>query len=452
MEGFITFINNEHVFGSLYSQSSGNLPVLKCKKILLAEDIDGLDIHPYNTWAFRKNPGDLAQVELLATKFGKPLPGARVRLDPCNCENIFSGGPEVGQPALDVPSYLTTDKNGRATLDIEAKDPKNNRSLIDGQLYPFIYSLDGQNKNCSHMCKNNALMLLNSLVVVLVFDEYKLKGVEPTWLDDVYPIFKQYANLYPVMSKNFVDLGNYYDVINHKKAIKMSLELPISHPNHMPVTRDLSKSKRQVIVEWLSKEKPPIGDPKRFYSVEHLRSDLQTALELEHATIPTYLTALASIKYSYNLEIQRVMKAIIIQEMMHMALVGNILNAIGGEPSLYSKEFIPIYPSRLPGGVQPDLIVPIEKLSLGLIRNIFMKIEQPELEQQRISRFQQIFSFAHHHKRLMEGKGHCQRGEESEGCQIHEFTVRQNMLITDPQADGDRSSDCSFSKELFLKG
>lgn len=146
MEGFITFINNEHVFGSLYSQASGNLPVLKCKKILLAEDIDGLDIHPYNTWTFRKNPGDLAQVKLLATKFGKPLPGARVRLDPCNCENIFSGGPEVGQPALDVPSYLTTDKNGRATLDIEAKDPKNNRSFIDGQLYPFIYSLDGQNK------------------------------------------------------------------------------------------------------------------------------------------------------------------------------------------------------------------------------------------------------------------------------------------------------------------
>ena len=132
MEGFITFINNEHVFGSLYSQASGNLPVLKCKKILLAEDIDGLDIHPYNTWTFRKNPGDLAQVKLLATKFGKPLPGARVRLDPCNCENIFSGGPEVGQPALDVPSYLTTDKNGRATLDIEAKDPKiTGASLMD---------------------------------------------------------------------------------------------------------------------------------------------------------------------------------------------------------------------------------------------------------------------------------------------------------------------------------
>ena len=179
---------------------------------------------------------------------------------------------------------------------------------------------------------------------------------------------------------------------------------------------------------------------------------------------------------------------------MHMALVANILNAVGVEPSLYSKEFISNYPSRqlpnpmliefcfcvkkrigcscylqvysgwsclrngfiwscspLCGGVQPDLIFLIEKLSLGLIRNIFMKIEQTEREKQRISRFQQIFSFAHHHKRLMEGKGHCQRGEESAGCKKHESTVRKNMLITDPHADGDRSLNCSFFKERFLK-
>ena len=438
----------QHIFGSLYSQASGDLPVLKCKQILLAEDTDGLDIHPYDKWTLRTNPRETALVKLLATKFGKPYPNASVILDPCNCKNIFSDGPEVGKPPLDNPPPLVTDKDGLAKLQIKAKDPENSRGFIDGQLYPYIYSLDGRHKNCVNMCKNNFLMLLNSLVVVLVFDEYELKGVEPTWLDDVYPIFKQYANLYPVMTKNFVDLGNYYDVINHKKAIKMSLELPISHPNHMPVTRDLSKSKRQVIVEWLSKEKPPIGDPKRFYSVEHLRSDLQTALELEHATIPTYLTALASIKYSYNLEIQRVMKTIIIQEMMHMALVANILNAIGGEPSLYSKEFIPIYPSRLPGGVQPDLIVPIKKLSLGLIRNIFMKIEQPELEKKRIARFQEIFSFVRHYKRPMEvDEGHCQRDDERKGCS-------ENMWIrdTDPQADGDRSSYFSISEEQLLKG
>lgn len=54
----------------------------------------------------------------------------------------------------------------------------------------------------------------------------------------------------------------------------------------------------------------------------------------------------------------------------------------GGNPSYYFKDFIPNYPSRLPGGVHPDLIVPIEMISLALIRNIFMKIEQPEFELQ----------------------------------------------------------------------
>ena len=424
--------------------------MLSCKKILLAEAQDGVDIHPYHKWTFRKNPDELVHVELLATKFGKPLPGARVKINPCNCDNIFSDGPKVGQPSLPDPPDLNTDDNGIATLDIQAKDPKNNRSFIDGQLYPFIYAVGNQSKNCSNMCENDPLMLLNSLFVILVWDQYRLKGVEPTWLDDVYPIFKQYANLYPVMTENFVDLGNYYDVVNHRKAIKMSLELPMSHPNHMPVTRDLSRSKRKVIVEWLSKEKPVIGDPKSFYSVAHLREDLQTALELEHATIPTYLSAFASIKYSYNPEIQAVMKTILIQEMMHMALVANILNAVGGEPSLYSKNFIPHYPSRLPGGVQPDLVVPIEKLSLGLIRNIFMKIEQPELELKRISNFRHAFSFIHQNKE-MGGHGHCEKDEKGAGCK---FPNMHESLVTDPLIDDYRSSACfsSFSREQFLNG
>ena len=85
-------------------------------------------------------------------------------------------------------------------------------------------------------------------------------------MDDVYPIFKQYANLYPVMTENFVDLGNYYEVKEHLKAIEMTLRLPMSHPNHMPVTRDLSASKRKVILEWLSNEKLPIGKKQDYYS------------------------------------------------------------------------------------------------------------------------------------------------------------------------------------------
>lgn len=428
---------NQHPL--VVAQVTGTWPVLKCEEIVMAEARDGIDIHPYTEWTFRKNPNERAHVQLIATKFGKPLPEVDVKLDPCNCDNIFSGGPKVGEPPLpDVPSQTKTDENGIATFDIEVKDPKNNRSFIDGQLYPFIYSVANQSTNCDNMCTNDTLKLLNSLIVILAWDSYSIKGAEPTWLDDVYPIFKQYANLYPVMTDNFVNLANFYDVLKHRKAIKMSLELPLSHPNHMPVTRDLSTSKRNAIVEWLSKEKPVLGQPRKFYSVEHLREDLQIALQLEHSTIPPYLTALASIKGSYNLQIQSVLKTVIIQEMMHMALVANILNAVGGKPSLYSKDFIPHYPSRLPGGVQPDLIVPIEKMSLGLIRNIFMKIEQPVLELKQVSSFKHTFSFINRQKNMV-GEGHCRKSDEGESCAEEKLRT----MGYDRQTDEDPSS-CFF--------
>ncbi|KAJ7393674.1 positive regulation of synapse structural plasticity [Desmophyllum pertusum] len=422
------------------AEVTGTMPVLNCKKVVMAEARDGIDIHPYNKWTFRKNPGERANAQLIATKFGKPLAGARVNLGPCNCLSIsFGGGPPIGQPPLPVPSHAITNEHGIATFDIEVKDPKNNRSYIDGQIYHFIYSLESQDINCENLCEKDALKLLNSLIVIKAWDHYTPKGNEPTWLDDIYPIFKQYANLYPVMTDNFVDLGNYYEVINYKLAIKRSMELPMSHPNHMPVVRDLSSSKRKVILKWLSKEKPLIGNPQSHYSVEHLRNDLQTALQLEHSTIPPYLTALASIKSSYNLEIQKVMKAIIIQEMMHMALVANILNAVGGKPSLYSKDFIPHYPSRLPGGVQPDLVVPIEKISLGLIRNIFMKIEQPVLELEHISSFQHTFSFIHRHKNMVE-TGHCQKNEEGTcSTELNTDTEPQIRFPVDGLVDEDPS-------------
>lgn len=429
---------------------SGTFPFVKCKRILLAEPADGLDIHPYGQWIFRKNPDEQAHIQLLATKFGTPLPEANVEISPCTCDVIFSGGPKVGHPSLPSPPDLITDENGIATLDMTAKDPQNVRGFIDGQLYPFVYKFKGE-KKCHDLCtENTSFMLLNSLFVILVWDNYTSKDATPTWLDDVYPIFKQYANLYPVMTENFVDLGNYYEVVNFRKAIKASMELPVSHPNYMPVTRDLSKSKRQVIIEWLSEEKPPVGDVKDFYSVENLRRDLQTALELEHSTIPPYLTALASIKYSYNLDIQSILKAIVIQEMMHMALVANILNAVGGKPSLYSANFIPPYPSRLPGGVQPDLVVPIEKLSIAQIRNIFMKIEQPERENERVASFRRSFSFVKRRKK-MRGKGACRKSEKGADCKIGEMDEK---IYTDPMTDGDPSSECftPLSREEFLHG
>ena len=388
------------------------MPNLDCKKIVLAEAKDGRAIHPYDEWAFRKNPFEQATVKIFATKFGKPLNNATVNLEPCNvnCPRFIEEGPSVGQPPLpEVPPHAVTDANGIAEYNISTIDPKNNRIFIDGQLYFFRYSFfDQKLTDCLDMCKNDPYKLLNSLVVIRVFDDYTIDG-EPTWLDHVYPIFQQYANLYPVMTENFVDLGNYHEVINYRHRIQVCLELPESHPNYMPVTRDLSKSKRDVILKWLKQENPLVGNPKNLYTVEQLREDLQIALQLEHSTIPPYLTAWASIKKSYNQEVKNILRDILIQEMMHMALVANIINAVGGKPSFHSEDFIPHYPSRLPGGVQPDLVVPVEKISLALIRNIFMTIEQPEYELQ--DKLVHIWEYVNRTR-----SSHCRTNDKGTGC------------------------------------
>lgn len=169
----------------------------------------------------------------------------------------------------------------------------------------------------------------------------------------------------------------HHEVMKHIFHINMTLRLPKAHPNYMPVTRDLSKDKLNMILKWL--DHPCPGEEEEDFTIEKLRHNLQTALEVEHSTIPTYLTALATIKDNYNTEVQAIFRQILIQEMLHLALAANLLNAVGGKPVLFSENFIPLYPTRLPGGLMPTLEVPIEKCSIALIADIFMAIEQPSI-------------------------------------------------------------------------
>lgn len=121
---------------------------------------------------------------------------------------------------------------------------------------------------------------------------------------------------------------------------------------------------------------------KRLDTVEHIRRALLDAMRLELSTLPLYLTALYSIKPERNQQIAKVLRHVAMQEMLHLCLAGNILNAIGGRCEIATPKFIPHYPGPLPMniGEQPGkpLIVPIERLSLKLIRKVFMTIEEPE--------------------------------------------------------------------------
>src|ERR1700759_1622945 len=92
-------------------------------------------------------------------------------------------------------------------------------------------------------------------------------------------------------------------------------------------------------------------------TLDGLKSALQNAIELEHATIPPYLYALYSIRQDTNAEIAALIKSVVVQEMLHMAIDCNVLNAIGGHPRIDDPRFVPKYPGHLPGGVENSLIV-----------------------------------------------------------------------------------------------
>ena len=110
-------------------------------------------------------------------------------------------------------------------------------------------------------------------------------------------------------------------------------------------------------------------------SLNSLRAHLQIAIELEHSTIPPYLSALYSIKEGQNCEAARVIRSVVMEEMLHMSLAANVLNALGGEPSIDHKKFIPKYPTTLPHS-DGSFKVNLEKFSPQAVET-FLKIERP---------------------------------------------------------------------------
>jgi Ferritin-like len=114
-------------------------------------------------------------------------------------------------------------------------------------------------------------------------------------------------------------------------------------------------------------------------STDDLKAALQTAMQLEFSTIPPYLCAEWSIDFNNDPDnVMTMIHGVVIQEMYHFALAGNILSAIGGTPSIANAGFLPTYPTNtLPGGIPQKLAVDLLPLSMAQLE-VFMQIEYPE--------------------------------------------------------------------------
>lgn len=113
--------------------------------------------------------------------------------------------------------------------------------------------------------------------------------------------------------------------------------------------------------------------------LDWIKRSLNVAIALELATLPPYLCAFWSIKNPDKRGVcrtaSRLILGVVYEEMRHLGLVCNILNAVGGQPEIVSA--LPVYPTQLPGNVEPTLTVTLAGLTKEQV-GTFMDIERPE--------------------------------------------------------------------------
>ncbi|MGJ6966769.1 ferritin-like domain-containing protein [Streptosporangium sp. G11] len=113
----------------------------------------------------------------------------------------------------------------------------------------------------------------------------------------------------------------------------------------------------------------------RIDTLDSLREHLQWAIELEHATLPPYLCALYSLDPERSPEAVEVVGSVFVEEMLHLVLAANLLNAVGGRPRLDTPELLPPHPRPLPHG---DRSLELSLLPFGAeALEMFLRLERP---------------------------------------------------------------------------
>ena len=220
--------------------------------VAIRESANGLYIGA-EPFVLRIDANDSASTTFHAASYGTPLPFGQVQLSQVGEMPGLGGGqanldPPVPIPVAGIPQgalafapAVATDANGVATATIATSPPNNPRGYVDGQIYNVNFQLAGQTRQSFAPFET---------ITIHLRDEYPVPAV-PTWSEDIAPIFIQYGNLYPIMSKRLVDLNDPVSVFAHRELLELAFSSEIHDPNYMPVTRDLSKGKRDTIVKWL---------------------------------------------------------------------------------------------------------------------------------------------------------------------------------------------------------
>ena len=228
----------------LQPQSGGNWTTI------LAEHESGkfVNISPFTA---RAVGGDSVNFELRAFQWGKALAKEKLSL---------SAQPTGGAPPSLVinggSGSAVTDKKGRAIFIVKTPAKltiPGNRQQLDSLCYLFNgpwCSLNGGLFSTTFQTPDNAILP----AAAVVWAPYKDAAMpNPTWANQVQPIFDEYMRIYPGM-KQILDLTKLSVVEANLQKLLDVFSLPFEAPHRMPVTRDLSTQKIEVIKTWLKNE------------------------------------------------------------------------------------------------------------------------------------------------------------------------------------------------------
>lgn len=279
-------------FGSVDPKSLANRPLalqsttlVNGKPVtttLLEENSEGLSMRA-DQFVFRMNPGlqttptfprgETNTVDIYVRKFGRVdgTDGLKVGLSTLspseatqytlgtlgtsgtNGINANNTSTPPGKLLLSTNPVAVT--GGKATLTITGTDPGNPRGYVDGQVYFTTYTFSPAVTDYNQDP--------NDLISVQIYQQTPITGT-PTWLNGIGDILRQYGMLYPIMGR--FQLWTYEGVIANREKIQRVFSLDISQPLHMPVTRDLSTIKNNLILNWFNTGMPygpigPVGGP-----------------------------------------------------------------------------------------------------------------------------------------------------------------------------------------------
>ncbi|MFZ6873251.1 hypothetical protein ACO0LF_14450 [Undibacterium sp. Di27W] len=238
--------------------------------IWLAENINGYNLRA-DQFVFRMNPGvtsgpngATALVRLYATKFGQAAANISLQATLMSPEdsvkytsNTMGTGGTSGLKNIAIPQNalsfntapLLTNAQGIVELKILGTDPGFPRASqnVDGQIYFVRYNF--ADKTIAQSYTQHP----DDLISILLFSQQTFPAC-PTWDNCIKFILPQYAKLYPIMGR--FKLNDYATVVQYAEPIRAVLAKPMDDALHMPVIRDLSIQRTQIILDWFDNHTP----------------------------------------------------------------------------------------------------------------------------------------------------------------------------------------------------